>query len=423
LDEKLEKSLQKIGAKLDLEESARYSGAMLRHRLVKTAMDLLRMILVYSLCDCSLRMVGVWGTLMEVGSLSKTAILKRFRKCRRWLGMMIVVLLKFQNIHLPKHKGIRLRLIDATSVSQPGSHQTDWKVHLSFDLSHACIEEVQLADGKSVETLTRFNFQTGDICLADRIYGRLVSLGVLLGGLTWFVIRISWKNLPVQSTEGQPFSISNWLRVQSTDPAAYPAQAKVWIDTPHGRFPIRLIARTIPFEKAERTRKRLLAEAKKKKRKVDERTLLAAGFVVVVSNLPDVDWSPPQILELYRLRWQIELFFKRLKGIFQLDCLRAKDPELVQVFLLAKILAALLVCQIQLYIMEADPEIFQQDHHPISLWRLTQAIFDLLRDTLRGYFTLSLFLKHWPQLERYLCDDPRHRIQQFTHARINLGIL
>jgi hypothetical protein len=143
---------------------------------------------------------------------------------------------------------------------------------------------------------------------------------------------------------------------------------------------------------------------------------------MVVSNLPDMNWSATQILALYRVRWQVELFFKRLKSILQFDHLRAKEPEMVQVYLLAKILAALLIGEAQWHLMVADPDRFQSAQHPISLWRLTQLLFNILRDAIRGTFTFSLLLQNWQQLGRYLCDDPRCRTQQFTSTRISLGL-
>jgi len=50
-----------------------------------------------------------------------------------------------------------------------------------------------------------------------------------------------------------------------------------------------------------------------------------------------------QSLDLYRFRWQIEMVFKRLKGLLGLDQLSAKDPHLARSALYAKLLAALLL--------------------------------------------------------------------------------
>ncbi len=47
--------------------------------------------------------------------------------------------------------------------------------------------------------------------------------------------------------------------------------------------------------------------------------------------------------DCYRLRWQIELAFKRVKSLLHLDTLRAKDPELAKAWIFANLLAAFLI--------------------------------------------------------------------------------
>jgi IS4 transposase len=50
-----------------------------------------------------------------------------------------------------------------------------------------------------------------------------------------------------------------------------------------------------------------------------------------------------QVFDLFRFRWQIELAFKRMKSLLELDDLPAKDPLLARSFIYAKLLAALLI--------------------------------------------------------------------------------
>lgn len=416
LDTNLEKGLQKYQSQLNLEKTARSSGALLRRRGVYTAFDLLRLVFMYSLGDYSLRMVGLWGTVMEVANLSKTAVLNRLRRCKGWLGELIVSYLAFHQIRFPTQSGIRLRLFDASTVSQPGSNNADWRLHLGVDLGRACIDSVHLTSSRQGETLTLWQFQTGDICVADRAYGVPRSLGVLFAAAAWFVIRIGWHNLPMQTTDGLSFDLTTWLKCISTDPDVA-SQTQVWVNTPQGRFPLRLIGQAIPTAKAEQVRRRIRKEAQRKKRKLDERTILAAGFVLLVSNLPDTRWSANQILDLYQLRWQIELVFKRLKSILHFDHVRAKDTNLAQTYLLAKILAALLIGGIHSTLFELDPEKFLSKKQPISIWRLTNTLFEALLNTIRGQFSLERILLHWQALRRYLSEDSRRRIQQLAAAR------
>lgn len=415
-------ALASLSQKIDLEASARYCGALCRKRVIQSAQNLLKMVMVYALTDYSLRMVGLWATVMGWGSLSKSGVRQRLCQCQGWLGFLIVRVLLAGKLSIPQHAGMCIRLFDASSVSRPGSHKTDWRLHLGFDLSAGRMTDIQLTDGKQGESLTRWEFQPNEICLADRCYGVLRSLGVMLGAGAFFIIRMGWQNLPLQDSQGQPFSVSEWLKVQSADPDAAPAQVAVWVNTPQGLFPVRVIARAIPPEKAEKIRQRVRAEAKRKKTKLDDRTLLAAGFVMVVSNLPELSWMPGEILALYRFRWQIELVFKRLKSLLCFDHLRATDPQLAQVYLLTKLLVALLLTEAQWYLALAAPESFNDPEHPLSLWRFMQLTLAAFRQSVCGCLTWELILQHLPQLGRYLCDEPRRRQKQLASLQ-NLGTL
>lgn len=407
-------ALASLAQAVDLESSSRYSGALCRKRVIQSAQSLLKLVLGYALTDYSLRMLGLWATLMGWGSLSKSGVRKRLCQSQAWIGVLLMAVLVRGKLAQPQQAGLRLRLFDCSTVSQPGSHKIDWRLHLGFDLCAGRMTDVHLTDGKQGESLTRWQFSPGEICLADRASGVPRCLGVLLGATASFVIRIGWQNLPVQDGQGRPFCLSQWLKVQSNDPSTPPAQVRVWVTTPQGRFPVRVVARAIPPGKAAKIRKKLQAEAKHKKTRLDERSLLAAGFVMVVSNLSEATWSPGEILELYRFRWQIELVFKRLKSILCFDQLRATDPHLAQVYLLSKLLIALLVSEAEWRLVLAAPEMFQNPDRPVSRWRLTQLSLAAFRQSVCGVLTWEQIFRHLPLLDRYLCDDPRRRQSQLA---------
>src|SRR5207253_2033928 len=128
-----------------------------------------------------------------------------------------------------------------------------------------------------------------------------------------------------------------WLRLL-VGPAERPAR----VATPDGVVALRLVAQPLPAAAAEAARRRLRRAASKKGRTLDRRSLDAAGYVVLVSNLAPDAWTTAEVLALYRVRWQVELAFKRLKGIWRLGDLRARTAELAQLHLLGTLLAALL---------------------------------------------------------------------------------
>ncbi|QUS55387.1 transposase [Pseudovibrio brasiliensis] len=65
--------------------------------------------------------------------------------------------------------------------------------------------------------------------------------------------------------------------------------------------------------------------------------------MLLLTSLPQEHFDTASLAALYRLRWQIELVFKRLNSILHMDRLLAKDPHLVKSWLLAHLIRALLI--------------------------------------------------------------------------------
>lgn len=395
---------------LDLEASARAEKALQRRRKVRSAADLLRMVLSYALGDLSLRLTGAWGTITDVAPMSDVAVLKRLRKCQSWLAKLIGALVK-RRVQLSQ-RGVRLRLVDATVVSRPGSQGTDWRVHLSLNLEQLALDGIEITDAHGGETFARYAAQPGDILVGDRIYAHARSLGSVLAPGAELAVRIGWQNLRLEA-DGERLDVIKWLKSMSGGLA----ERDVWLDAPQGRFRLRLVACRLPQEAADRNRYRIIRAARKKGKTVDQRTLYAAGFVILVTNLPKALWDAEQVIELYRIRWQVEVLIKRFKSVMHLDHLRAQDPALAQVYLLAKMLAALILDELTDQVATRYPIWFRSVERPISSWRLLAMLYDALRSSVRGAVTLERIMAVLPNLGRYLRDSPRQRQQQCAVAR------
>jgi hypothetical protein len=403
---------QKLG--IDLEQSARETKAIQRLRQIRNASDLLRLILFYAMSDWSLRLVGAWAFMQGIGYLSDVAILQRLRKSHVWIGKLVVMVLQKRCSALQSMPGIRLRIMDATCVSRPGSHTTDWRTHLCFDLGNLCIDGIELTDKHGGESLIRFAPQPNEIRIADGAYSFASGMGPVLAEGGGLVVRINWRNVPVRTSDGQRFEIIPWLRTISE-----PTERLIWFNTPQGCFPLRLIAAPLPPEKAEeaRRRARLRNQRKQLRHHPTDSTLIAAGFVLLLTNLPAQNWSLPLILALYRVRWQIELVIKRLKSLIQYDHLRAKDPQLAQTYLLAKLLVALILDDLNHQTRCWQPDWFLSLDRPVSMSRLTQFHLDFFRQLVCGRWPVHYLHHFLIVLRRYFCDTPRARLQQLAWAR------
>ena len=77
----------------------------------------------------------------------------------------------------------------------------------------------------------------------------------------------------------------------------------------------------------KQAQRRLARKSQKKQRVPGVNAIEYANFVMVFTTLPGQQAKAPQVLEYYRLRWQIELVFKRLKSIVQLGHVPKQDDE------------------------------------------------------------------------------------------------
>ena len=326
-----------------LEATAKSWGAIQRKRAVDSASTLLRLALVYGFCGYSLRQTAAWAEAATVASLSDVALLNRFRKASDWLGHLLGVKLAERVTPVPSNQS-RLRLVDATTVSAPGSKGTDWRVHLDFDLGAMAISEIQLTQVRGGESLLRYEFEPGELVVADRGYAHRSGLSHVLGGGAQFVIRLNSSAVPLQQRGGGEFDLLAAVR-SLPDTAAVAFEIEVKPDKRHQipALPVRLIALRKSEEAAEQARTKTLKEAARKSRAIQPKTLELAGYILVLTSTTQAELSPEEVLEIYRFRWQIELVFKRLKGLLRLDELPAKDPDLARTCLYAKLLAAILL--------------------------------------------------------------------------------
>ena len=83
-------------------------------------------------------------------------------------------------------------------------------------------------------------------------------------------------------------------------------------------------------------------KASKKGKTPKPQTLEFAKYVIVFTTFPTAEFSPEAILDWYRLRWQVELVFKRFKSVVQLGHLPKHGSECAKAWLYGKLFAALL---------------------------------------------------------------------------------
>lgn len=352
-------TVERLGGAARLEKEAREAGAFARSRAVKDAVSLLRLSLAYCLGAMGLRLTAAWAEALGVASLSNVALLKRLRKMAPWLELIVARLIAAQAAgmaagmaaecratEIGRAAGRRIRLVDATVVAKASRTEREaggvWRIHAVFDISDdgERFSAFELTDEKQGERLDRAEAVSGEIRIADRAYLQPERMGRLLAAGADVIVRAPWNGARWLDHDGRGF---NLIKALLDGKAAGVVDCPVWIGRDDGPpLSVRLVAVRKPPERIKETRARIEAEAKRKGRKVQIDTLIAAGWVILVTSLDKEAYPAADIGALYRLRWRIEIAFKHLKSGLGLKRPPGDDPGLAKVHVLCHLLMALL---------------------------------------------------------------------------------
>ena len=399
---------------------AKQTGALQRRRVIRSATDLLRLVLAYAVNDMPLDQTSHWASLIRLGRLSSVATWKRLSKCEPFLRQLIAAWMQDRAGALPVRRA-RLRVVDASAICVPGAKGTSYRLHVGLDLETLCLDHVELTDGRGGESLLRHTFQPGDIAIGDRGYAHAAGIGFSLSskGVS-LVVRVPWQSLRCETDSGNRLDLVRWLKGL---PKGSSGELNVLLPTPQGTLRVRVIAYPQPEEVAQAERKRAEKESRKKNHKPQEGTQVAAGFIILLTDLPPAIWTAEQVLEVYRWRWQVELAFKRLKSILSLDGLRTECGALSEVYLLGKLLATLILDAWIADIKARDAVASANRKRTLKHWFLTRYLLDHLRSIIRGPVPLEGILAWDPKLDRYIREGPRKRQPQAEAIGARLRVL
>ncbi len=87
---------------------------------------------------------------------------------------------------------------------------------------------------------------------------------------------------------------------------------------------MRLIAARKSEADAAESRRRARRQAQKDGYQLSQNTLAAADWFILVTSLKAAEFSTDDVLALYRLRWRVELGFKRLMSLS--GCMVRPEP-------------------------------------------------------------------------------------------------
>jgi len=333
--------LNRLPADLDLDDLARQCKAIERGRKLMSGVDLLRLALARGPGGLSLSETAAWATMAGLPAMSDPGIKYRLDKAVGFLSAVMSRQLAAQSAGASvRWPGRVLRVSDGTCISKRGSKGTDWRVHAVYDLGRGGFAHLELTDGHGGEAIDRGAAVSAEVRIGDRNYATAPSLERYHRDGADFIVRVRWRSFTLRGSQGQDFDLIEHLATLPNDTVAH--QAMVQAIGTQQPLPLRLIIRRKPPHAAEAARKKLRRDASRKQNKLDPRSLLAAEFMILATSLPVEQYPADEILAVYRLRWQIELAFKRLKSQMHIDRLPTWTEQASRSWLYAHLIMALL---------------------------------------------------------------------------------
>lgn len=162
----------------------------------------------------------------------------------------------------------------------------------------------------------------------------------------------------------------------------------------HHRLPARLVAARVPAAVAAARRRALHAVARKKGQPVSQARLAVADWTAYVTNVPPSRLTVTEVLVLGRVRWQVELVFRRWKSLGQVDAWRSAKPWRILCEVYAKLIGQVIAHWLTLTGAWAQPN--------RSLWKALHAIQTHAADLARTFDDPTAFAAALQALARVL---------------------
>ena len=384
---------------------ARECHAFARARVLESPDDLLSLVLLYSIGDLSLREIA--GVCTGSGKpLTDEAVRQRLAACPQWVESLLGKLLPARVLPERAEGAWQLVICDGSQISGPGASGTDYRWHVAYDPVAQQVRDLQVSEVHTGESLTRFTWGPGTVVLGDRNFAKAAALIATRACGAHVVVRMTPQYLPLWTRTGEAFALVAALQAGQARPRQSCAlQVR---DPQRGTvLPVWIPALHLNEQQCNRARRRAKRQAQRRGRTLRAQTLFLSEWVLVLTTLSPQELGAEDILELYRLRWQIELVMKRYKSLLAAARVRAKrGSPLATGYLTGKLLFAVWVERRA--VARLGTEWTQLLTVRVATWwriwkLIAKEIQDAVLDTVRWQEW------DWQAVLRALAERPRHR--------------
>lgn len=377
---------------------------------------ILRMILLHVGADLPLRQTVACVAQGGGPSVSQVWLHQKMRRAEPYLATLVqrMVSRVGQEATPERWAGYEMVCLDGSTVSGPGAEGADARIHGVLRLHDLRVVSVHVTNEHEGETLRRFTWVPDELVIVDRGYANAPGIAWVVDHGADVLVRVNRGSLPLFDEHDQCIDVLDWCR-KLTGHRAHECAAKVIEGQGRKRRHVagRLIGFRLPDREAAEARERVRRE---QGAHVTEEQLEAASYVILFTTAPAERLSAARCVEAYRLRWQLELQWKRWKSLCHFDRVPNYRDDTIRSWLTAKVLLGLVLDKIGSASL-ASPQT-DATSRPLARqpWKLTAILWPLIVSALipirlaEAATRLPDLVVHLDKLDH---DAARHQVQAF----------
>ena len=376
---------------------------------VQDAATLLRFLLLHVGADFPLRQTV--ALIAEAGGprLAPVWLHKRMRRAQPYLAALVQLMIAdvVEDATPETWAGYEMVSVDGSSISGPGSDGTDVRLHCVLRLHDLRVRDVRVTSVHEGETLRTFPWEADQLVIGDRGYANAPGIAWTVDHGADVLVRVNRGALPLVDPLNKSIDVLAWCHgipagSSSEREAAVVHATGKGMNRTERRVPGRLIAHHLSADQARTARERVRRDEGPD---VTAEQLDAAAYVILFTTAKAERLSTERCVDAYRLRWQVELQFKRWKSLCKFDKLPNYLDDTMLSWVTAKLLLGLLLDR-----LASAPNGESPTERPGArqAWKITSVVWPLMLAALLPV-ALAAALSLVPALSRRLdaFDDAR----------------
>lgn len=383
-------------------------GAFVRARALPDVLSLLHVLALWTELSFSFRSIAAHYTTQLHLPVSDEALRKR---CCNALPLLQTLFTRaLQRIASSTGMSKCLNVLDATTIVPPGKSAQEWRLHTTLSLSSGIPLSIVITDKYVAEGYNQGRFEPGAVVLADSIYGRCTSMAQAQKEGVALLSRFYPETVRLLNEKAEPIDLKEWLR--QTPCGIHDRTVRIQNALKKQDVtPVRVVILQLPEEQASRARQKHRAKVRHRTgREPTAAALLYVGYVCLITTLTEAQITPKQLGQLYRYRWQVELWFKRAKSLMKLDGLPICGELMTTVWLTNKLLHILSTEQGPIR-RWTDDKLMDLGEANLSEWQRIKANYTDRIHRIHVFRLVPSSSKRDSQTpSQYLCERSRKRV-------------